>query len=71
MISTVAKRDRSRRGHVPDILSIPVEGMLANAREKYYLAYLSPRTDLCTLAAIKARWVCEHADQQMKEELDL
>jgi SRSO17 transposase len=38
----------------------------------YYLANLPARTDLCTLAAtIKARWICEQAHQQMKEELGL
>ena len=32
MIWPVAKRDRPRQRHVPDILSIPAEDMLANAR---------------------------------------
>src|SRR5262245_47732816 len=41
-------------------------------REKYYLANLPAKTDLRTLATtIKARWVCEQAHQQMKEELGL
>ena len=41
-------------------------------REKYYLANLPAKTDLRTLAAtIKARWVCEQAHQQLKEELGL
>src|SRR5262249_16099627 len=36
---------------------------------KYYLANLPAKTDLRTLATtIKARWVCEQAHQQMKEE---
>jgi SRSO17 transposase len=40
--------------------------------EKYCLANLPSTTDLRTLAAtIKARWICEQAHQQMKEELGL
>jgi SRSO17 transposase len=40
--------------------------------KKYYLANLPSTTDLRTLAAtIKARWICEQAHQQMKEELGL
>src|SRR6202048_3020439 len=39
-------------------------------RKKYYLANLPAKTDLRTLAAtIKARWICEQAHQQLKEEL--
>src|SRR6266705_1012261 len=129
MIWPVAKRGRPRQRHVPDILSIPAEDMLANAtwrtiswrtgtkgklkarfaavrvrvadgppqrirdkgqqhlpgdeawligehrmsgEKKYYLANLPARTDLRTLAAtIKARWICEQAHQQLKEELGL
>ena len=129
MIWPVAKRGRPRQRHVPDILSIPAEDMLANAtwrtiswrtgtkgklkarfaavrvrvadgppqrirdkgqqhlpgdeawligehrmsgEKKYYLANLPAKTDLRTLAAtIKARWICEQAHQQMKEELGL
>lgn len=129
MIWPVAKRDRPRQRHVPDILSIPAEEMLAAANwrtiswrigtkgklkarfaalrvrvadgplqrirdkgqqhlpgdeawligehrmsgeKKYYLTNLPPKTDLRTLAAtIKARWVCEQAHQQLKEELGL
>jgi SRSO17 transposase len=38
----------------------------------YYLANLPAETPLRRLAAIiKARWVCEQAHQQMKEELGL
>jgi SRSO17 transposase len=44
----------------------------ASGEKKYYLANLSAKTDLRTLAAtIKARWVCEQAHQQLKEELGL
>jgi hypothetical protein len=129
MIWPVAKRGRPRQRHVPDILSIPAEDMLANAKwrtiswrtgtkgklkarfvavrvriadgppqrirdkgqqhlpgdeawligehrmsgeKKYYLANLPAKTDLRALAAtIKARWICEQAHQQMKEELGL
>jgi SRSO17 transposase len=129
MIWPVAMRGRPRQRHVPDILSIPAEDMLASAKwhtinwrtgtkeklkarfaavrvrvtdgppqrirdkgqqhlpgdkawlisehrmsgeKKYYLPNLPANTDLCTLAAaIKARWICEQAHQQMKEELGL
>ena len=43
-----------------------------SGEKKYYLANLPTKTDLRTLAAtIKARWVCEQAHQQLKEELGL
>jgi SRSO17 transposase len=131
MIRPVAnKRGRPRQRHIPDILSIPAEEMLAHAKwrpiswrtgtkgklkarfaavrvrvadgplqrvrdngpqqhlpgdeawligehrmsgeKKYYLANLPAKTDLRTLAAtIKARWICEQAHQQLKEELGL
>ena len=129
MIWPVAKRGRRRQRHIPDILSIPADDMLAHAKwqtiswrtgtkgklkarfaavrvrvadgppqrirdkgqqhlpgdeawligehrvsgeKKYYLANLPATTDLRTLAAtIKARWICEQAHQQLKEELGL
>ena len=129
LIWPIARRGRPRRRHVPDILSIPAEDMLADAKwqtvswrtgtkgklkarfaavrvrtadgppqrirdkgqqhlpgdeawligehrasgeKKYYLANLPAATDLRTLAAtIKARWICEQAHQQLKEELGL
>jgi len=129
MIWPVAGRGRPRQRHVPNILSMAAEDMLADARwrnitwrtgtkgklkarfaavgvrvadgppqrirdkgqqhlpgdeawligehrmsgeKKYYLANLPANTDLRTLAAtIKARWICEQAHQQMKEELGL
>src|SRR5258708_26586945 len=44
----------------------------ASGEKKYYLANLAPGMDLRRLAAtIKARWVCEQAHQQLKEELGL
>jgi SRSO17 transposase len=124
-----AARGRPRQRHIPDILSVAAEDMLADAKwrivswrngtkgplkarfaavrvrtadgppqriwdmgqqhmpgdeawligehrisgeKKYYLANLSARMDLRTLAAtIKARWICEQAHQQLKEELGL
>jgi len=44
----------------------------ASGERKYYLANLPADANLKTLAAtIKARWVCEQAHQQLKEELGL
>jgi SRSO17 transposase len=129
LIWPIAKRGRPRVRSIPDILSIPAEDMLADAKwqnitwrsgtkgklkarfaavrvrtadgppqrirdkgqqhlpggeawlvgehrasgeKKYYLANLPAETDLRTLAAIiRARWICEQAHQQMKEELGL
>src|SRR5258707_588049 len=129
LIWPVAVRGRPRRRHIPDILSIAAEDMLANAKwqniswrtgtkgklkarfaavrvriadgppqrirdkgqqhlpgdeawligehrtsgeKKYYLANLPAGTDLRALSAtIKARWICEQAHQQLKEELGL
>ena len=43
-----------------------------NGERKYHLSNLPPRTSRRALAAaIKARWVCEQAHQQLKEELGL
>jgi SRSO17 transposase len=43
-----------------------------SGEKKYYLANLPAETDLRTLAAtIKARWICEQAHQQVKDELGL
>ena len=44
----------------------------STGEQKYYLSNLPPETALKTLAAtIKARWLCEQAHQQLKEELGL
>ena len=44
----------------------------SSGERKYYLANLPPRASLRALAAaIKARWVCEQAHQQLKQELGL
>jgi SRSO17 transposase len=43
-----------------------------SGEKKYYLADLPAEMDLRNLAAtIKARWICEQAHQQLKEELGL
>jgi SRSO17 transposase len=43
-----------------------------SGERKYYLSNLPPDTSLKQLASlIKARWVCEQAHQQLKEELGL
>ena len=43
-----------------------------SGEKKYYLANLPPDASLEELAAtIKARWVCEHVHQQLKEEFGL
>ena len=43
-----------------------------SGEKKYYLATLPAKAELRTLAAtIKARWICEQAHQQLKEELGL
>jgi len=44
----------------------------ASGEKKYYLSNLPPDAALEVLAAlVKARWVCEQAHQQMKDELGL
>jgi SRSO17 transposase len=44
----------------------------ANGERKYYLSNLPADTPIRDLAgAIKARWICEQAHQQLKEELGL
>ena len=129
LIFPVAGRGRPRKRHVPNVLSVKAEDMLAQEKwrilswrkgtkgplkarfaaarvrvadgppqrigdkgqqhlpgeevwlvgewrasgeRKYYLVKVAPDADLKTLAAtIKARWVCEQAHQQLKEELGL
>src|SRR5437763_12383998 len=54
--------------------SVGSQGAAADVsgEQKYYLANLPAKADLRTLAAtIKARWICEQAHQQLKEELCL
>ena len=44
----------------------------SSGERKYHLSNLNPSTSLRTLAStIKARWVCEQAHQQLKQELGL
>jgi len=58
--------------HVPGEQAWLIGEHRASGEKKYYLANLPANTDLRTLAAtIKARWVCEQAHQQLKEELGL
>jgi SRSO17 transposase len=58
--------------HLPGNEAWPVGEWRTNGERKYYLSNLPPRTPLRALAAaIKARWVCEQAHQQLKQELGL
>ena len=58
--------------HLPGEEAWLIGEQRASGEKKYYLANLPATTNLRTLAAtIKARWVCEQAHQQMKEELGL
>jgi len=58
--------------HLPGEEAWLVGELRASGERKYYLANHPSTTTLRTLAAaIKARWSCEQAHQQMKEELGL
>jgi SRSO17 transposase len=58
--------------HMPGEEAWVVGEHRASGERKYYLSNLPADTDLKGLAAaIKARWICEQAHQQMKEELGL
>ena len=58
--------------HLPGDEAWLIGELRASGEKKYYLANLPAATDLRTLAAtIKARWICEQAHQQLKEELGL
>jgi SRSO17 transposase len=64
-------RDKGQQ-HMPGEEAWLVGEWRSSGERKYYLSNLPAETDLKTLAAtIKARWVCEQAHQQMKEELGL
>jgi SRSO17 transposase len=69
----VADGPRSpRHGHLPGEEVWLVGEWRQNGERKYYLSNLPPGTTLLRLAAaIKARWVCEQAHQQLKQELGL
>ena len=69
--STQWIRDKSKQ-HLPGEEVWLVGEHRDSGEKKYYLANLPTQTDLRTLAAtIKARWVCEQAHQQLKEEIGL
>jgi len=58
--------------HLPGEEAWVVGERRASGETKYYLSSLPADTALKTLAAtIKARWACEQAHQQLKEELGL
>ena len=58
--------------HLPGKEAWLVGEWRTSGERKYYLSNLAPGTSLRALAAaIKARWVCEQAHQQLKGELGL
>jgi SRSO17 transposase len=58
--------------HLPGDEAWLVGEWRSSGTRKYYLSNLAPRTSMRALAAaIKARWVCEQAHQQLKGELGL
>jgi SRSO17 transposase len=68
-----AEGDQLRSGwHLPGEEVWLVGERRPSGEQKYYLSNLPAETPLGELAAtIKARWVCEQAHQQLKEELGL
>jgi SRSO17 transposase len=64
-------RDKGQQ-HLPGEEAWLIGEHRMSGEKKYYLANLPAKTDLRTSAAtIKARWICEQAHQQLKEELGL
>lgn len=64
-------RDKSHQ-HPPGDEAWLIGEHRMSGEKKYYLANLPATTDLrCLAATIKARWICEQAHQQLKEELGL
>ena len=64
-------RDKGQQ-HLPGDEAWLIGEYRMSGEKKYYLANLPGNTNLRTLAAtIKARWICEQAHQQLKEELGL
>ena len=64
-------RDKGQQ-HLPGEETWLIGEHRRSGEKKYYLANLPAKADLRTLAAtIKARWICEQAHQQLKEELGL
>ena len=61
-------RDKGQQ-HLPGDEAWLIGEHRSSGEKKYYLANLPAATSLRTLAAtIKARWICEQAHQQLKEE---
>jgi SRSO17 transposase len=70
-VPTQRIRDKGQQ-HLPGDETWLIGEQRASGEKKYYLASQPAETNLRTLAAIiKARWICEQAHQQMKEELGL
>src|SRR3974377_1032951 len=64
-------RDKGQQ-HLPGDEAWLIGEHRMSGEKKYYLATLPAKAELRTLAAtIKARWICEQAHQQLKEELGL
>src|SRR4030081_3092532 len=64
-------RDKGQQ-HLPGDEAWLIGEHRVSGEKKYYLANLPAGLDLRSLAAtIKARWICEQAHQQLKEELGL
>ena len=64
-------RDKGQQ-HLPGEQAWLIGEHRMSGEKKYYLANLPAKTEMRTLATtIEARWVCEQAHQQMKEELGL
>jgi SRSO17 transposase len=64
-------RDKGQQ-HLPGDEAWLVGEHRPSGEKKHYLANLPAATDLrCLAVTIKARWICEQAHQQMKEELGL
>lgn len=58
--------------HMPGAEAWPVGEHRSNGERKYYLSNLPADTPIKALTgAIKARWICEQAHQELKEELGL
>ena len=72
-VGRVAQRIKDKgQQHLPGDEAWLIGEHRASGERKYYLANLPAKTDLRTLAAtIKARWICEQAHQQLKENSGL
>ncbi len=63
---------RSRAGYARRRGGLPIGERGATGEQKYYVSNLPKDTTLKALAAaVKARWICEQAHQQLEEELGL